>query len=421
VDPKALVLGGGAAGLTAALTLARHGFHTYLVERQPHLGGLARRLFFTLAGFDPQEFLHDLQSQAFRHPNIEVLAHAELVKVSGHVGRFSSLVRQRTPAGVKERTLTHGVILAATGGEEFSPLGRFLYGADHRVITQQELEAKIHGQHLDLPQVRQVVMIQCVGSREPERPYCSRVCCAQALKNALLLKARYPLADIAILYRDIRAYGFKERYYQEAKERGVRFLPFEPERPPRVEARRRRPLTVWVWDELLGAEAPLAADLVVLSAGLKPAPDARQVAQRLKIPLSADGFFLEAHQKLRPVDAAADGVFLCGLAHSPQSLAEAVTQARAAAMRAAALLYQPELWHGEVIAAIRPGQCRQCLTCLRCCPFGAVHLGPGRSPEIIPELCQGCGVCLAECPYGAIDVNRGGEAEVLAQMAAALR
>jgi heterodisulfide reductase subunit A2 len=419
VIPRALVLGGGVAGMSAALSLADQGFHTYLVERQPSLGGLARQLYFTLKGPDPQEFLHELQAAVYQHPNIEVQTRTELVQMKGHIGQFHSLVRQEHQEGSRERELTHGVVLAATGGRTFNPRGRYGYEEDPRILTQLELEARINAGDLELPGVRRLVMIQCVGSREPEHPYCSRLCCLEALKNALLLKERYPALEIIVLYRDVRASGFNESYYQQAKAKGVVFIPFDGERPPRVAAPRHRPLTVWVRDELLGQEVGLAADRVVLSAGLEPAADHVAVARRLKISQTLEGFFQEAHQKLRPVDAAAEGVFLCGLAHSPRTLRETVAQARAAAGRAAGVLFQTELRSGEITAAIAPGKCRRCLTCLEVCPFGAVQAADGQ-PAVSPELCRGCGVCAAECPAAAIHLSRGTEAELTAQIAEAL-
>ncbi len=419
VIPRALVLGGGVAGMSGALSLAQQGFHTYLLERSEHLGGLARNLYFTLEGPDPQEFLQELQSQVYRHPNIEVLLQTELVQVAGHVGQFRSTVRQQGLSDRQVRRLEHGVVLVATGGRAASPRGRYLCGEDPRVLTQAELEAMIHFADHDLEKVRRLVMIQCVGSREPEHPYCSRLCCSQALKNALLLKERYPRVEITVLYRDLRAYGFREIYYQKAKEKGVEFIPFEAECPPRLEAPRRRPLTVWVRDELLGQEVGLSADLVILSAGVRPAADREQVARRLSIPLTLDGFFQEAHQKLRPVDTVADGVFICGVAHYPKSLAESAAQAQAAAQRAAGLLFQTELWGSELVARISAGKCRRCLACRGVCPFGAVLVADG-APEIQGEICRGCGICAAECPVGAIEMSRAADDELTAQIEAAL-
>jgi heterodisulfide reductase subunit A len=419
VVPRALVLGGGVAGMSAALTLADQGFHTYLVERQSSLGGLARELYFTLEGTDPQDFLHQLQAAVYNHPNVEVHTQTELLQVQGHVGQFRSTVRRVTLDTSQEREFSHGVIMVATGGREFQPQGRYLYGQDPRVLTQRQLEGKIHFGDLDLPKVRQVVMIQCVGSREPDHSYCSRLCCSQALKNALLLKERYPRMEVTILYRDIRAYGFREAYYVKAKDKGVTFIPFEAARPPRLTAARRRPLTVWVADELLGQEVPLSADLVVLSTGIEPAAGSAALAQQLRVAQNLNGFFQEAHQKLKPVDSATEGVFLCGVAHYPKSLGETVAQAQAAAIRAAGILFQTELLAGEMVAMITPEKCRRCLTCVTICPFRAVQVAATK-PEVRPELCRGCGVCAAACPALAIQMSRVTEPELGAQIEAAL-
>ncbi len=421
VIPKALVVGGGVAGLSAAICLADQGFHTYVVERERQLGGLARKLRFSLAGYNPQELLQELETAVFRHPNIEVLTRTELLKTEGHVGRFTSRVRRRASVGHEERILTHGVILVATGGREFSPEGRYLYGEDPRVFTQLELEEKIHSADPNLEKARRLVMIQCVGSREPEHPYCSRLCCSEAVKNAILLKDRYPLLDITVLYRDVRAYGFREDFYQQAKDKGVEFMPFDADRPPQVEAPRRRPLTIRVWDELLGREVGLNADLVVLSAGLEPATGSEHLARLLGLPQTAGGFFQEVHLKLRPVETVADGVFLCGLAHYPKSLGETVAQAQAAAGRAAAVLFQTELTSGELYAAIAPEKCRRCLSCVSLCPYGAVQVSAAGPPQIQTEVCRGCGICAAGCPALAITMSRFTEAELMAQIKAALQ
>jgi heterodisulfide reductase subunit A len=419
VVPRALVLGGGVAGMSAAVCLADQGFHTYLIERSPGLGGVAQRLHFTLEGLDVPRFVQELESRVYRHLNIEVLTSCELVSCEGVAGNFRSKVRRKRGGRTRERFLEHGVVLVAVGGREFRPQG-FFYGQDPRVLTQLELEDLIYNQATRLEAARRLVMLQCVGSREPEHPYCSRICCSEAIKNSLLLKKRYPLLDITILYRDIRAYGFREDYYREAKEKGVKFLPFQPERPPRLTAAKRRPLSVWVWDGLLQEEVGLAADLFILSAGIEPPADNVRLSQQLGIPLSLEGFFLEAHQKLRPVETATDGIFLCGLAHYPKSLGETVAQAQAAAARAAAILFQKELASGEITARIEPGRCRRCLTCLEVCPYGAVRINASGHLEVKEELCRGCGTCVAECPAEAITLTRYTDAELEAQIGAAL-
>jgi len=421
VIPQALVVGGGVAGLSAALSLADLGFPTYILEREPHLGGLARKLRFTLEGHDPRLLLDHLETAALGHAKVKVLTETELLKTEGGVGRFTSLIRRRTPAGYEDRELQHGVLLLATGGREFSPQGRLLYGEDPRVLTQLELEEKIHLRDPCLEKARRLVMIQCVGSREPEHPYCSRLCCSEAVKNALQLKSRYPLVDITVLYRDIRTFGFREDFYREAKEKGVKFIPFEPDRPPRVEAPRRRPLRVHLWDHLLNQEVDLAADLVVLSAGLEPAPGSDQLARLLGVPRTTGGFFQEVHLKLRPVETAVDGVFICGVAHYPKSLSETVAQAQAAAAQAAAILFQEELTTGELFAILDNRKCRRCLTCVGLCPYRAVRLTARGLPEIQTVVCRGCGICAAACPAAAITMSRFTDDELLAQIRAALQ
>jgi heterodisulfide reductase subunit A-like polyferredoxin len=420
VMPRALVLGGGVAGMSAALSLADQGFHTYLVERTARLGGLARSLRFTLEGLDPLALIQALETAISWHPNVEVLTQAELVSLEGTVGHFRSRVRQVIEDEELERRLVHGVVLVATGGREMQPKGSYLYGEDPRVLTQLELEEKISSGGKDLERARRIVMIQCVGSRSPERPYCSRLCCAEALKNALLLKKLSPLAEIVVLYRDIRAFGFQELAYQEAKERGVVFIPYEPERPPEVTASRRRPLTIRIWDELLEETVTLPADFLVLSAGIEPSAGSSKVAHLLKVPVATGGFFLEAHQKLKPVETMVEGVFLCGLAHYPKSLGEAVAQAQAAAIRAAALLFQEDIQQSEISAIIDSDHCQLCLSCVKCCPFAAIVVGEEGIPKIRGELCRGCGVCASECPAGAIWMSRFTDAELTAQIRAAL-
>jgi heterodisulfide reductase subunit A len=420
VIPRALVLGGGPAGMSAAASLADQGFHTYLIERSHRLGGAARNLRYTLEGLDPALFLQELEARVRTHPNLEVFTSAELVSCEGYAGRFRSKVRRGVGPDAREVILTHGVAVAAVGGREFKPEGRYLYGEDSRVLTQLELEDLIYDRASRLEQARRVVMLQCVGSREPEHPYCSRLCCSEALKNSLLLKERYPLIDITILYRDIRAFGFREDYYREAKEKGVKFLPFDPERPPRLTAAKRRPLAVRVWDELLQEEIALAADLFVLSAGIEPQADQAQLAKKVGIPLTLEGFLLEAHQKLRPVETATDGIFLCGMAHYPKSLGESVAQAQAAASRAAAVLFQTELVSGEITAFIERGRCRRCLTCVEVCPYAAVKVDASGHPGVQEELCRGCGACAAECPAEAITLSRYSDEELEAELNAAL-
>ncbi len=415
--PRALVIGGGPAGLTAALALADQGFHTYVVEREAQLGGMARRLNYTLEGTDPRRLLQDLEAAAYGHPNVEILTATEVVHVSGQVGRFRSRLQRR---GGRELMVEHGVVLLATGGREFRPAGRFGYGQDPRVLTQLELEERLAAEDPHLDRLYHLVMLQCVGSREPDRPWCSRLCCSHALKNAILLKRRRPAVEITVLYRDLRAYGRREVYYQEARELGVRFLPYDPGRPPEVALPRKRPLDLRVWNEPLKREIRLKADLLVLSAGVEPHPGGAEAARLLGVPLSPEGFLQEAHAKLRPVETVVEGVFLCGLAHSPRSLGESLMQAGAAALKAAALLSRPAIVSGELYARVEAAHCRRCLTCMGICPYHALRLGPAGRPQVVLEACRGCGLCATACPARAIHLSRATEAEILAQIIAAL-
>jgi heterodisulfide reductase subunit A len=416
IIPSALILGGGVAGLSAALSLADQGFQCYLVERQQCLGGLAQNLHFTLEGPNPQQFLSDLKSQVFIHPNIAVFTRSRLVRLEGHCGQFKATVRQQTSTGPQQLQLEHGVIIVATGGKEFKPHKRFLYGEDNRVLTQLELENRIPAGTLSVAPTSRIVMIQCVGSREPEHPYCSRLCCSAAIKNAIILKDRWPLTEVTILYRDIRSYGFQEDYYLLAKDKGVRFLPYAVARPPRLKAPRHGPLLVTIWDELLSREIQLPANYLVLSAGIEPQSDSAKLSQLLGVQRSAEGFFLEAHQKLRPVEAATEGIFLCGLAHSPRNLPETISQAQAAAAAAARVLYQKTILSSDYTAQLHGENCRRCLSCLEICPVGAISLGEDGKPVIHLEICRGCGTCAAQCPARAIAMNRLTESELTAQI-----
>jgi heterodisulfide reductase subunit A-like polyferredoxin len=399
VEAKALVIGGGLAGMTAALSIAAQGFPVYLVERSAELGGHLRHITTGLEGSDPQQLLCDLVVRISADPRVTVLRESQAVEVRGYVGQYHTLVENR--AG--ERTeLAHGVVVVATGGQEIRPI-EYGYGTLEGVITQRELEASIAQPYRPDPQKapRSVVMVQCVGSRDERHPYCSRVCCTQALKNALALKALDPQIQVAVLFRDLRAYGFRERLYTQARQAGVLFLQYDPEMKP-VVARGPSGLKVDVIAQPEGERVSLSPDLVVLSAGIEPEPGNEALSRLLKLPLTAEGFFLEAHVKLRPVDFAADGVFLCGLAHSPRAIDETIAQAQAASIRAVGLLAKKQLTATPIIASVNPRFCAACGICVEICPYGARRLEPGMThAEVIDVLCQGCGACVAACPNKA--------------------
>jgi heterodisulfide reductase subunit A-like polyferredoxin len=410
VNHHALVVGGGLAGMTAALAIADQGFGVTLVERESELGGNLRHIYVPLpGGGDPQELLQRTIEAASANPRITVLTGAQVVDVGGYVGQYRTTI-QLTDGRREE--IEHGVIVLATGAQEIEPK-EYLYGQDPRVITQRELEKLvdwetgklvIDEQFTGLPITNlpnSVVMIQCVGSRDEEHPYCSRVCCTEAIKNALAIKECSPATDVYILYRDIRTFGFKERYYRQAREKGVVFLQWDKDEKPVVRSGNGH-LCVDVTVQPEGEQITLDVDLVVLSAGIEPNADTVTLAQVAKVPLSEDGFFLEAHVKLRPLDFAADGVYLCGIAHSPRFLEETIAQAYGAAVHAVSLLAKDELDATSIVACVDPLLCTACGLCVDVCPYGARVLEPGAThAEVIEVLCQGCGACVVACPNKA--------------------
>ncbi|MGA9687827.1 MAG: FAD-dependent oxidoreductase, partial [Candidatus Sulfotelmatobacter sp.] len=363
VEKSALVIGGGVSGMTAALTLARQGFDAYLVEKENELGGNLRHIHYMLNGDKPQHELARLRSEVGQNSRIHLFTGAEIEKIDGSIGNF------KTTIAAKGQTteVTHGVVIVATGAKQYQPK-EYLFGQDDRVITQRDLEARLASGNGFLARegnqpAKTVVMIQCVGSRDPDHPYCSRVCCAEAIKNALRIKTLSPETNVYVLYRDIRTYGFKESYYTKARQQGVVFVRFDEDRKPDVSQNSEK-LDVIVHDQTLGMPIMISADMVVLSAGIHPHEDNRKIAQFLKVPLNSEGFFLEAHMKLRPVDFMTDGVFLCGLAHSPKSVDESILQAQAASARAASVLAQDRLELGANISQVVDESCDGCAYCV---------------------------------------------------------
>jgi heterodisulfide reductase subunit A-like polyferredoxin len=395
IQHQALVIGGGLAGMTAALSIAEQGFGVYLIEREASLGGNLRHIYTGIGDSNPQELLEQTITRLSQNPRITVLTESEVVDVTGYVGQYTTLVRDRDG---NNQELTHGVVVIATGGQEIQP-NQYGYSEFDGVITQREFESELVNPSRNFPE--QVVMIQCVGSRNDDHPYCSRICCTQAIKNALEIKKNHPETGVTILYRDIRSYGFRERLYHQARQEGVIFLQFDPENPPDVR-QVEGSLQVKVNVQPEGEVFVLPAGLVVLSAGIQPEPGNEVLSRLLKLPLTSEGFFLEAHVKLRPVDFAADGIYLCGLAHSPRCIDETIAQAQAAAIRAVALLAKDELTATPIIATVNPRLCSACGLCVEICPFGARRLEPGASyAEVIAVLCQGCGACVVACPNKA--------------------
>jgi heterodisulfide reductase subunit A-like polyferredoxin len=400
VNHRALVIGGGLAGMTAALSVAEQGFGVTLVERENELGGNLKHIYTALPGEDgdPQALLQRTIEAVSANPRITVLTGAEVVDMGGYVGQYRSTVKL---ADGRLEEIQHGTVIVATGARQVEPQ-EYLYGEHARVVTQRELEEMLVSDlQSPISDLQSVVMIQCVGSRDEKHPYCSRVCCTEAIKNALAIKERSPRTDVYILYRDIRTFGFKERYYREARQKGVVFLQYDKDQKPEVKVADNQ-LRVDVVVQPEGERFTLDTDLVVLSAGIEPNVDNDALAQRLKVPLAEDGFFLEAHVKLRPLDFAADGVYLCGMAHSPRFLDETIAQAHGAAVHAVSLLARDELDATPIVASVDPLLCTACGLCVDICPYDARTLEPGAaSAEVIEVLCQGCGACIVACPNKA--------------------
>lgn len=409
VNKKALVVGGGVSGMVASLSLASQGYKVYLIERERELGGNLKHIYYTLEGGDPQEYLSRLLEKV-ENSDIEVFKNTQVVNFSGHVGNFKTKIKSLNGRD-RELELEHGVVIVATGGVEYKPT-EYGYGENENIVTQKELEKMIRNKDI-YSGIKEVVMIQCVGSREEDRPYCSRICCTQAVKNALKLKEMNKDRNIYILAQDVRTYGFKEDFYQSARELGIIFIKYNKNLKPQV--KRGDNLSVKVYDLALREEIELAADLIVLSSAILSHPENVNLAPLLKIPLNADNFFLEAHPKLRPVDFAGEGIFLCGLAHSPKLIDECISQSLAASSRATTILSKEELWAGGVVAVIDGDKCAACLTCLRVCAYGVPFINKEGVAEVEAVKCQGCGTCAGECPAKAIQLQNYGDEQILAK------
>jgi heterodisulfide reductase subunit A len=418
VTPIALVIGGGVAGMTAALELAEQGFGVHLVEKEDELGGHMRTIHYVLEGDgDPQEKLKAMVEAVTRNDKIHVHIGAEVAEVTGFVGNFKSKIREKSGT---EKEVEHGIVIVATGAVEYTPT-EYLYGRDPRIVTQHELEEKIAKGKF---KAKNVVMIQCVGARNEVRPNCARICCGQAVKNSLKIKEVSPETEIYVLYKDIRTYGFKEDYYREASEKGVTFINYEDTRKPQV-TNGNGQLKVIFWEPIVREEVEISPDLLVLSAATIPDPANKQIAEMLKVPLTKEGSFLEAHMKLRPVDFATEGIFLCGMAHSPKYIEESIDQACAAASRATTILSKKALEMEGIIANVDEDLCSGCRICEFLCPYGAIemvedpHSGKATA-HVIEALCKGCGVCGTACPTKAIVMGHFTTEEVMAQIKAAL-
>jgi len=407
VTRRGLVIGGGLSGMTAALAIADQGLEVDLVEKNKELGGFLRKIHYTLDNGDTQEYLRTMIEKVNSNKLIQVFLNAKVENVSGYVGNFKTTVTLNS-GGEAKKELHHGAIIVATGGEEYHP-DEYLYGEDPRVLTQLGLENRIATAGNE--RFGSVVMIQCVGSRNDEHPYCSRMCCGEAVKNALKIKEKDPDANVYVLYRDIRTYGLMEEHYRRAREAGVVFIRYEEENKPKVAKATsggKEVLQVSVFEPTIQEDIIIDADILVLSAAVVPPKENEILAKMLKVPINEDGFFLEAHAKLRPVDFATEGIFVCGMAHSPKSMEESISQAKAAVSRACTVLTKDTLEAEGIIAAVNPNRCTACELCIQVCAYNAIEIEEtrmGRTAKVNSALCKGCGACAATCRCSAIDVK----------------
>jgi heterodisulfide reductase subunit A len=409
VNQATLVIGGGVAGMTAAKTLAAQGYKTYLVEKNAQLGGQALKLNETWQAEPVGPFLDKLVNDVKSDENIEIFLNAKVDSVDGFIGNFKTTLQTNGDSQVLE----HGVTLIASGAEEFKP-DDYLYGQDQRVLTGLELQKKIlDGNELDA--CRTAVFVQCVGSRIPERPYCSKVCCTQSIKSALSLKSQKPDMDIFILYRDLRSYGLREDLYRDARGQGIKFIRYHNEKGISVSAAENG-LEINFSDRVLQRQMVIQSDLLVLASAIVP-EKSNPLAPMFKISQNADGFFAEAHVKLRPNDFATDGVFVCGLAHAPKPIEESISQAQAAASRAVTILSQLEISVSGTVALIDPNFCSSCGVCVEVCPYSAPKFNENTAKaEIQATLCKGCGLCVASCRSGAIHLKGFDTGQIMAMI-----
>lgn len=413
MNQNALVVGGGVTGMTAALQLADRKTKVYLVERDANLGGLAKSIRKTIEGDDVEPFMDQLIKKVVAHKNIQVLTKSIIVDHSGMPGRFKTGIQ--TGLKMNYMQLSHGVTVFATGALANRP-SVYGLGTHENIMTQIDLDAFIEDNTEKISALNNVVMIQCAGSREPNNPNCSRICCQAAIKNALRIKAVNPDAQIFILYRDIRTYGFQEDYYREARNLGIHFIRFSLDKKPEVWVENDQ-VSVFVDDLILGRKIQIQADCLALSTGMIADDESTEdLALMFHLPRTEDNYFLEDHVKLRPVDMSVRGIFIAGTAHSPKTIRESITQAHAAAGRAKTMLAKKEINLGAAIATVDGAKCAACLICVRACPFSIPLINEDGYSYIDPAKCQGCGVCAADCPAKAIQLLAYEDDQIMAKL-----
>lgn len=417
VTPKALIVGGGIAGMTVALSLADQGYESVLLEKGKTLGGNLGLLNHTLSGNETASHLKDLVAKVKKNKKIDVLISAELVQSSGFIGNFSSVLASGTGKSKKEQTLDHGVVILATGGHEHRP-GGYLLEENSKVLTQLELEKRLAGKAKNRAP-DSVIMIQCAGSRGDDLNYCSKVCCNHAVKNALQIKEINPDSQVIVLYRDMRTYGYAEDSYREARLKGVIFIPYDVDRKPEVYEKGRR-LHVKFFDTFMQEEMDMTPDLVALSVGIVP-DGTEDLSKLLKVPLTDDKFFLEAHVKLKPVELSVDGVYVCGLAHGPKPIDETIAQAQAAAAKAAIPLVKGSVSVDPIVSSVDEDTCIGCSLCVSLCPFKAIEMikvGKKRKARTVSASCKACGICASHCPTFAISMGGFTNEQIISQIEA---
>lgn len=410
---NALIVGGGVTGMTSAISLAEQGIKVYLVEREPALGGLARSIHKTIEGSDVGTFIEELIEKTTAHENIQVMTRSIIVDHSGMPGLFSTGVQ--TGPGMTYLKINHAVTILATGALAHRP-DEYLLGHHENVVTQLELDEIVEKNPPRVKEWNQVVMIQCAGSREPGNPNCSRICCQAAIKNALRIKKINPEADIFVLYRDIRTYGFQEDYYREARNLGVKFIRYTADHKPVVNEASGN-LSVLTHDTILGSDIEIETDCVALSTGFIADDETTEdLSMIFHLPRTPDNYFLEDHIKLRPVDMSVMGIFIAGTVHSPKTIRECVTQAQAASGRALTLLAKKEINLGAAVARVDPNKCASCLICVRTCPFDIPFINAEGYSQIDPAKCHGCGTCAADCPAKAIQLLSYEDDQIMAKL-----
>jgi heterodisulfide reductase subunit A len=420
---RALIIGGGVAGMTTALAIADAGFEVTLVERSDALGGNLHHIYYVAEDYNPQRLLRDLVNRVRGHTRITVHTRTELARHDGYLGAYRSTLRRRD--GTLE-TVEHAVTIVATGGQQARG-SQYLLGRHPQVTTQLELEEIIAHRPAEIAQLKDLVMIQCVRPEGIEYDYCSRTCCTNTLKNALRIKQMNPDCRITVLFKDIITYGFREQYYTEARRQGVLFVRYSDEDRPQVEAMDGR-LRVTVREPMLNVPLAMEPDLLVLSMGTEPSEGTKELAGILGVPLSHEGFFLEAHIKMRPMDFMEEGIFVCGMAHYPKFIEECISQALSTAGRAITFLCKQPLYVGDTIAVVDQDKCVGCLTCVRTCPFEIPRIDHSKAgvgdlvgvAYIEPTLCQGCGTCVAECPAKAIQLRNFEDVQIIVPQMAVL-